>query len=144
MGSVLSKAGRAALRAVIPVALTLGVALLGAKSVDDLRLQATVGICALLAAAVGALQEFVPQLSFAAYSPEFGKYIDAFVQAFVGTLLTLSLSILAAPDTAFGLAAWTAAIVGALTAAVRAVQALLTPGENPAPNTGVRPLGSKA
>ena len=123
--------------------MTLGVALLGAKSVDDVRLQATVGICALLTAALGALQAFVPQLSFAKYSPEFGKYVDAFVQAFVGTLLTLAIGILAAPDTAFGLAAWSAAIVGALTAAVRAVQALLTPGENPAPSKGVRPVGER-
>lgn len=138
MRDVLSKAGRAALRAILPALFVLATGLLAAKDLDGVKAQATVGIIAVAAAAIGALQAFVPFLSFRAYTAEtYAKYLDAFTQAFVGTLFSLGLGLLAAPDQGFSRAALTGLLVGALTAAVRAVQALFTPGETPVAGTGI-------
>jgi len=138
MSALLSKAGRAALRAVLPALVVLGLGLLNAKDLQDLKLQATVGILALLTATIAAVQAFVPQLSFRGYlDDKYAKYLDAALQAGLGTLLALATGLFAAPETALDKAAWTAALVAAGTAAIRAVQALLTPGETPAPAAGL-------
>ena len=128
--SALNKAGRAALRAIAPALFVLGTGLLAAKNLDDLRLQAAVFIIAALTAAAGALQEFVPFLSWRKYIAErYAKYADAFSQAFAGSFLSLLIGWLGAPDFNFSTAGISALLVGAGTAGVRALQAMITPGE---------------
>jgi mannose/fructose/N-acetylgalactosamine-specific phosphotransferase system component IID len=125
-----NSAGRALLRAILPAVFVLITGLLAAKNLDESKTVLTTAVIAIIVAAAGALQAFVPQLSWRAYVPEgYAKYLDAFTQAFVGTFLTLLTGWLTAPDFSFTTSALTAVIVGALTAAVRAVQALATPGE---------------
>ena len=138
MTDVLSKAGRAALRAILPALFVLATGFLAAKNLHDVRLQATVGIIAIVTAAAAAIQAYVPLLSWRNYVPEtYAKYLDAFTQAFLGTFLSLLIGWLSAPDWSFSRSAITGILVGALTAAVRAVQGLFTPSETPAPALGI-------
>lgn len=126
----LNKAGRAALRAIIPALLTLAYGLSTAKDLTGIKLQATVGLIAIATAAFGAIQAFVPFLSWRKYAPEWiAKYLDAFTQTFVGTFITLIVGWLGAPNFHFGTTLLIGIVTGALAAAVRAVQAMVTKGE---------------
>jgi hypothetical protein len=130
MGEVLSKAGRAALRAVVPALFVLALGLANAHDLNGVKAQATVFIVAAGTAVAAALQSFVPGLSWRSYVAEaYAKYLDAFTQAFAGSFLVLVGGWFSAPNWTFSTSAVTAILVGALTAGVRALQALLTPGE---------------
>jgi hypothetical protein len=142
VSQLLGAAGRAFLRAWIGSFVTL---LLGVLAAPDLDQAYGLGVAALIAsvaAGIRAIQEFVPQLSVAAYvDSAYATWVDSFLRAFIGALVITLPGVLNAPDFGTGKALAVAAIIGAVTAAVRAVQGLLTPGDVPAPQTGVRPVG---
>jgi hypothetical protein len=94
-------------------------------------------LVASIVAGLRAVQVFVPALSFGALLGQpFGAWVDSFARAFLASLLTLTTGWLAAPDWTTWKAAGLAAILGAVTAGVRALQGLATPSESPAPDVG--------
>lgn len=64
----------------------------------------------------------------------------SFVRAFVGSLIVLIPGILAAPDLTAAKALAVAALIGAVTAGVKAVQEFLALGKAPAPQAGTSAL----
>jgi hypothetical protein len=138
MLELLSEAGRSFLRAFVGSLLVL---LPGVLAAPDLAGLKGVGVAALIssvAAGLKALQVFVPRLSFAEVVGEkYGVFVDSAARAFLGTLLVLLPGVLDAPDLGTSKALLTAAIVAAVTAAVRALQGLFTPGDFPNPSAGL-------
>jgi hypothetical protein len=128
--AILERAGKAALRAVVPLALVLGYGLVNAKNLNDIRTSATIFAVGVLIVAVTTLQALVPQLSWRYFVAEtYAKYLDAATQAFLGTFLALIAGFLAAPNWDTWQSVVTGALVAGGTAVIRAIQALLTPGE---------------
>src|SRR4051794_29283789 len=64
----------------------------------------------------------------------------SFVRAFVGSFIVLVPGILAAPDLSAAKALAVAAVIGAVTAGIRAVQEALALGRAPAPDSGSKAL----
>ena len=141
MKALLAAAGRTFLKAFGASVIILAP---GVLSAPDLNQAYGLGVAALfasVAAGIRAIQVFVPQLSFVGLLPDRYKvvaaWVDAFVRGFLGAFLVSILGVLNAPDLATGRALLTAALVGALVAAFRALEGLLTKTEQPAPNTGL-------
>lgn len=114
------------------------VGILGATDVSSARALSIAALAASVAAALRTVQVFIPQLSFAALLPQpWAAYVDAFARQFLAVGTTTLAGWLAAPN--WG--AWHSALLGILTGAavagVRALQGLLTPGQTPAPATGI-------
>jgi len=131
---LLSAAGRAFIGAFAVSVVTLSTGVLSAPNLNEAYALGVAALFASIAAGVKVLQEFVPQLRFGSYLPiPFGAYLDAFVQAALGAFIVLFVGVLNAPDLATARSLFTAAIVGALMAGFRALQGLLTPGEQPNP-----------
>ena len=132
--NLLSAAGRAFIGAFAVSVVTLSTGILAAPNLNEAYALGVSALFASVAAGVKVLQEFVPQLRFGSYIAQpFGAYLDAFVQAFTGALLVSLIGVLNAPDLATAKALVTAAVVGALMAGFRALQGLVTPGEQPNP-----------
>lgn len=138
MKAVLEKAGASFLRAFGGALIVLAPGILAAPNLTGALLLAAAALGAALTAGFRALQVFVPQLTFKGVLGEVkGAYADSFARAFLGSFLTLAPGIWVAPDLNTAKGAATAAIIGAVTAGIRAVQGLITKGEQPAPNAGV-------
>lgn len=131
---LLSSAGRAFIGAFAVSVVTLSTGILAAPNLNEAYALGVAALFASLAAGVKVLQEFVPALRFGSYIAQpFGALLDAFLQAAVGTFLVLFVGVLNAPDLETAKSLATAAVVGALMAGFRALQGLLTPGEQPNP-----------
>lgn len=92
------------------------------------------------AAALKALQEFIPWLSVGRWlglAQPWAAYVDAFVQGSVGSFIVLVSGWLEQADFSTWHSALIAALVGALTVGWRAAEGLLTKGEFPKPESGV-------
>jgi hypothetical protein len=142
MLALLSEAGRSFLRAFFASLLILLPGVLAAPNLDASFGVAVAALIASIAAGLKAIQVFVPQLSFASVlkNTRLAAYytvVDSFVRAFLATLITTLLGVWFAPDFHFTKAALVALLVGALTAAFRVVQGALTPGDVPAPQSGL-------
>lgn len=138
MKNVLAQAGREFLRAFGAALVILAPGVLAAPNLDQMFLLGVGALAAAIAAGLKAIQAFVPQLSFAEFiSQPLAAWLDAFVRAFVAALLVFVIGMLSAPELAFEKAAIVAALVAALSAGFRALEGLLTQGEQPAPGTGV-------
>lgn len=126
-------------------AVTFLLAATGILTAPDLSSAVSLSWAALVAAIVAglrAIQVFVPSLSFARFVRQpLAAWFDSFARAFLSVLLTLATGWLSAPDWSNWRAGLTAVVIGALTAGVRALQGLATPGEEPAPNTGISAPG---
>lgn len=134
MRTLLSAAGRSFLRAFVATVLVLAPGVLNAPNLDQAKLLGVAALVASLSAGLKALQVFVPQLSL-----PLGRWSEignSFVRAYVGTFVVTLVGILDAPNLDLSRAAVTALLVGALTAAIRAVQGYFTPGDSPAPEKG--------
>lgn len=95
-------------------------------------------LVASIVAGLRAIQIFIPGITFARIlSQPYGAWADSFTRAFLGVFVTLSMGWLAAPDWSNWKSGVSALIIGALTAGVRALQGLATPGESPAPESGI-------
>lgn len=112
----------------------------GILSAPDLDSALALSLAALVASFVAglrAIQIFIPQISFAGLFPQpIAAWVDAFVLAFLASFVTLLTGWLAAPDWTTWKSAVTAILIGALTAAVRALQGAVTLGDAPAPGIG--------
>jgi hypothetical protein len=138
MKQLLANAGREFLRA---FGASLIVVLPGVLAAPNLDASFGLGVAALfasLAAVFKAIQEFVPGLSFAGLVRQpIAAWLDAFSRAALGALIVSVIGILNAPDLSTSRAAITAAVIGALSAGLRALEGLGTVGESPAPDTGL-------
>lgn len=95
-------------------------------------------LVASLVAGLRAVQVFVPQISWkSVFSQPLAAWVDAFTLGFLGSLLTLLTGWLASPDLSNWKSALLAVLIGAVTAGVRALQGLATPGDNPLPEVGL-------
>lgn len=138
MKRVLASAGRAFLAA---FGVTIVVYAPGVLQAPDLNQMYLLGVAALgasVSAGLKAIKEFVPQLSFSAFLPQpWAAWVDAFVIGGLGALVVGVTAWLDAPDLELTRAALVAILVGAGTAAFRALEGLLTKGEQPAQNKGL-------
>ena len=138
MKNVLAQAGREFLRAFGAALIILAPGVLAAPNLDQMFLLGVGALAAALAAGLKAVQAFVPMLSFAEFvSQPLAAWLDAFVRAFLAALLVFLVGLLSAPELHFEKAAIVAALVAAVSAGFRALEGLLTKGEDPAPDTGL-------
>lgn len=133
MRALLSKAGRAFLRAFVVGIVTYATGVLAAPNLDQAFALGVAAIAASISAGLSAVQLFVPQLEFPG---QYGEYANEFVRAFLGAFLVSIIGILNAPVLSFDKSVAVAAVFGALAAGVRALQGLLTKGESPSQARG--------
>ena len=138
MLSLLSAAGRSFLRAFVASILVLAPGVLSAPNLNKAYLLGVAALCASVAAAIRAIQAYVPEVSVVHYlGHPYGDWADAFLHGFLGSLVITLPGVLGAPDLSTGRSLATAAIIGAFTAGVRALQGFFTTGEHPSPGTGL-------
>jgi hypothetical protein len=127
--NVLAAAGRSFLRA---FAGSLLVLVPGVLAAPDLNTMYALGVAALISSVVAgirAIQVFVPQLSFSSLVGDvYGRFVDSFVRAFLATALVLLPGVLEAPNLAESKGLLTALLVAAVTAGVKALEVMFTPG----------------
>lgn len=137
MKEKLAAAGRRFLHATGAALIVFVLGLLSAPDLvlDNIYLYGVVFLVAIGAAALKFIAEVVPFFSVANYVPEkyrvYAGWVDAFLQAGVSAFLVVAPGILEAPDLKTAGALAVAAVLGALTAGVRAIEGLLTPAERP-------------
>jgi hypothetical protein len=135
---LLYAAGTAFLRAFAVTFLFAATGLLAAPNLSAAVALSWAALVAALVAGLRTLQVFVPGLTTKAiFGTVWGAYADSFLRAFLASFLTLLTGWLAAPDWSTWKSAILAVLVGAVTAGVRALQGLVTPGETPAAGSGV-------
>lgn len=133
----LAAAGRRYLHTAAAAFIVFVLGLLAAPDLisDNLRIYGLVFLVALGAGALKFIADVLPFFSFQRYVPEkyrvYAAWADAFLQAAVSTFVVEAPGFLNAPDLNAARAALTAAIVGAVTAGVRAIEGLLTRSERP-------------
>lgn len=138
MKDILAAAGRRFMHAAAAAFIVFILGLLAAPNLvlDNLRVYGVVFLVALGAAALKFLAEVVPFFSLVNYVPEryriYAAWADAFIQAAVAAFVVAAPGVFDAPDLKTAGAIAVAALVGALTAGVRAIEGLLTPAERPA------------
>jgi len=138
MTKLLERAGASFLRAFAVVLLFAATGIINAPDQQTAVALSFAALAAALAAGLRAVQVFVPQISFASFLKQpYAAWLDSFTRAFVGVFITVWLGWLAAPDWSAWRAVLLAAVIGAVTAGVRALQGFLTKGEDPAPQTGL-------
>lgn len=138
MHTLFSAVARSFLRAFIGALIVYAYGILAAPHVGDLRLLGVAALLGSIAAGLRAIQVYVPQLTISHWLGQpFGTWADSFLRAFIGSLLITLPGALGAPNLHTVTALVVAAIVGAFTAGVRALQGMLTPGEHPAPSAGL-------
>ena len=138
MEKLLFAAGTSFLRAFGAAFLVYALGILAAPSLASARSLSIAALLASIAAGLRAIQVFVPQISFdSLVAQPYAAWADSFVRAFLATLLISVTGWLASPDFSTWKAVGLAAVVGAVTAGVRALQGIFTKGDQPAPATGV-------
>jgi hypothetical protein len=138
MAHLLSEAGRSFLRAFVGSLLILLPGVLASPNFATTRGLAIAALIASVTAGIKAIQVFVPQLTFEhVLNHAYAAIADSFARAFLGSLLVLLPGVLSAPDFSTGKGLFVAALIAAVTAGVRALQGFLTPGDVPAPQTGL-------
>lgn len=137
MKNILAAAGRRFLHAAAAAFIVFILGLLAAPdlSVERLKSYGVVFLVAIGAAALKFIAEVFPYVSVANYVPGqyrvYAAWVDAFLQAGVAAFLVAAPGIFDAPNLSTAGAVAMAALVGALTAGVRALEGLLTPEERP-------------
>lgn len=139
MEKLLFAAGTAFLRVFGVSFLMFATGILGATDVHAAVALSIAALLASVSAGLRAVQVFVPQFSWGSLvkNPTIAAWVDAFTRAAVSSFLVFVTGWLAAPDYSTWKSVWLAAIVGAITAGVRALQGLLTKGHQPSPATGL-------
>lgn len=152
MTNLVHEAGASFLRAFIGALIVLIPGILAAPNVTEATAMAWAASAASIIAGLKALQVFVPSFSIGylltklvgAWNAAWEPIEDSFVRAFVGSFLTLIVGAFAAPDFGTGKSLAIAALIGAVTAGIRAIQGALTPAERPAPQGGFTPPPPRA
>lgn len=139
---LLSEAGRSFLRAFGGSLIVLFPGILAAPNMSGAVALGIAALVASLAAGLKAIQVFIPQLTFAALFPArfavYALWVDSFARAFLASFIVSIVGLLSMPTLDFGKSIIVGVIVGAITAGIRAVQSLLTPGEGPNPQAGLQ------
>jgi hypothetical protein len=138
MLELLSAAGRSFLRAFLASILVLAPGILAAPNLNKMYLLGVAAILASIAAGIRAIQAYVPEISLVHYlGHPYGDWADSFLRAFLASLVVTLPGVLNAPDLSTGRSLATAAIIGAFTAGIRALQGFFTAGEHPSPGLGL-------
>src|ERR1044072_1487964 len=119
MRELLSKMGRSFLRAFAASVLVYSTGVLAAPNLNQAYALGVAAIVAALAAGLGAVNALVPQLTFGGV---YGAVAGSAVRAFIAAFLTGWIGILNAPDLSVTIAAVTAVVIPAATAALRVLQ----------------------
>lgn len=139
MTVLFERAGASFLRAFGVSFLLLATGILNAPNVDEARALSIAALLASIAAGLRAIQVFVPEISFSAILPQpWAAWVDSFTRAAFAAFLITILGWLAAPDLGTWKSILLGALVGAVTAGVRALQGLLTTGEEPVAGKGIK------
>lgn len=137
MTALLEKAGTSFLRAFGVSFLFFATGILSAPNGQAAWALSVAALAASLSAGLRAVQVFVPQLSFAGiFDQPLAAWLDSFFRAAIAAFIVTVTGWLAAPDLSTWKSVVLAASIGAVTAGVRALQGLLTKGENPNPAVG--------
>jgi hypothetical protein len=141
MKQLLAVAGRRFLHTAAAAFLVFVLGILSAPNLkDNVYLLGVTFLVALIAAALDFIQEVVPKFSWSLLLPQpWAAWADAFTQAFVASFIVTITGWLSAPDISTWRSVVTAALIGALTAGVRAIEGLTTKGESPITKAGVAP-----
>lgn len=139
MTTIIERSGAAFLRA---FAALFFFALIGIINAPDEQAAVALGWAALaaaIAAGLRAVQVVWAGFSFSSLGiPQpYAAWLDSFTRAFVGVFLTAAFGWLDAPDMTTWKSVLLAAVIGGVTAGIRAVQGALTFGESPAPQKGL-------
>jgi hypothetical protein len=138
MHELLSNAGRAFLKVFGAALLTVAIGISAQPTLHGAVLVGIAGVMAALAAGLGALQTFLPGFTLAAYiKAPYGPIADTFIRGALGAFLTAIIGLLAEPSLSVWHSAIIGVVVGAISAGLRAVQGMLTPGEKPAVGGGI-------
>jgi hypothetical protein len=142
MRSILSAAGRAALRDFAVTFLALATGIFAAPNMDQALALAGAATIAGLVAAVRAVRVFVPGIARGLASvlnvpTAYAEVIITGLTTAIVGFIALTEGVLSAPDLETGKAAALGGLLGVGTALVRVAQAFLTPGESPAPGAGI-------
>lgn len=138
MKNLLEKAGLSFLRAFGASVLVLATGVLSAPNLNESYALGVAALIASVAAGIKAVQVLVPSFTFGSLiSQPYGAWAHSFARAFLGALAVGVLAVLDAPDLDTAKALATAAIIGAVTAGLRALQGFVSAGESPAPNKGL-------
>ena len=146
MKTILSAAGRAALRDGLIAFLALASGIWVAPNLDQQKALATAAVIAGLIAAVRAVRAFAPGLATALARmlnvPEsYAETVITGLTTLIVAFIVLVEGVLSAPDLATGKSVWVAGLLALGTTATRLLQALFTPGESPAPTRGLAAPG---
>lgn len=133
MRTLLQEAGREFLKAFLASLIVLLPGVLAATNLNNAFALGVAALFAAFAAGLKAVQVLVPKLSFASLisNKVTAAWLDAFSRAAIGAFLVSIISFLNTPDYTNVKALAVAAIVGAVSAGVRALEGLVTKGEFP-------------
>lgn len=139
MTAVLERLGSAYLRAFFVSFVFYATGILNAPDKAAAVALSIAALGASIVAGIRAVQIIWPEFSFSSLGigQPYAAWLDSFSRAAVGSFLITITGWLAAPDLSTWKSVALAAVVGAVTAGVRALQGLLTKGEGPKPETGV-------
>lgn len=139
MKEILENAALELVRVLGAALLILIPGILNAPNVQTAVALSIAAVPALLSAGIKVIQNVVPALTWAGVIRQkvVAAWADAFTRAAISVFLTFWLGWLAAPDWSTWKAALLAALIGAASAGVRALQGLFTPGESPVPKFGI-------
>lgn len=138
MRNLLYAAGTAFLRSFGVTFLFAATGILTAPNYGAAKALSLAGLVAAIVAGLRSIQVFLPQISFSALMAQpYAAWADSFVRTFLSSFLVALTGWLAAPDWGTWHSALLGIVLGAATAAVRAIQGLLTKGETPTPASGI-------
>lgn len=138
MKEILAGAGRRFLHAVAAALIVFVLGLLAAPDLiaDNVRLYGVAFLVAIGAAFLKFVSDVFPFFRVSNYVSDkykvYAAWMDAFLQAAVAAFVVAAPGVFDAPDLKTAGAIAVAALIGALTAGVRAIEGLLTPEERPA------------
>lgn len=146
MKTLIQEAGASFLRAFLAAMVVLVPGILAAPNVHEGTAMAWAASASALIAGLRAIQVFVPKLSVGYLitqtvglaNKQWEELEDSFVRAFLGTFIAMIGGVLAAPDFGTAKSLGIAAVVGAFTAAFRALEGIFTPGEVPSLKQGFK------
>jgi hypothetical protein len=139
MKHLLGEAGRSFLRALVGSLIILLPGVLAAPNLDKTYALGVAAFISLFTALIKTIQVFLPKTSFTTWLGEpLGPLVDSFTRVFLGTLIVLLPGLSNTPNLDTGKAFIVATLIGAVTAGVRAVQGLLTRGDKPVPDSGLK------
>lgn len=126
--NLFKRAALSFVRAFAASILVLAPGILAAPNLDAAYGLGVAGLIASFTAAIAAIQVFVPQITWGHIAGVYGRYLDSFTRAFLGSLLVLGIGVLNSPNLHAARAAGVAALVGAFAAGLKALQELATKG----------------